>query len=394
MKITDITQVLKSALGTRRVRMKSNGFEIHDGEHRTWDVASGKWVARYEIGFEDLRFLSQTVTYGELRPSGLPNVILPEEWIFDNWTDEEDNNPLTVSFSFTEIVSTQVSTTLTEGRNTAMQAGVSFELPLKGRLTASFAETINTSFRAQTTTTQTRTNTRTENWTFKYPIPPMHAVVVKLTKELGNYEINFSGRLTVDGAVYVLIHDMTKGLPTKKWGDGGWGLLSEYLSEQERTFEVNGSITEIVGSRTRRSVRKIRLEGSPPTMDKAMLRLHGLDKLHSRSSAISRADVKVSSNAEIRSVTLNAIDDDFDVLFEVTTLGCFHSSCGHFDATLVMEIDGAEQRVPYTFEGWSVADSGSDVFYIWRHGSRGGLVLDIVDIESPIIVCDDTVADI
>lgn len=145
---------------------------------------------------------------------------------------------------------------------------------------------------------------------------------------------------------------------------------------------INGVIGQTIGETTRRSTRFEDLKEEP-------IEPHKFSDLF---TIPSHRELPKVDTASIRLSSINTIEGGFfDVTFSVDTGLCSNSACAGFDATLVLEDNGQIYEELYSFDGWAVGDTGTSIFQIAKSGTRNGTLVDVVNIESPEIVCNDDI---
>ncbi len=88
--------------------------------------------------------------------------------------------------------------------------------------------------------------------------------------------------------------------------------------------------------------------------------------------------------ANISIESLESFDNgQFEIVFNIETVGCIQSHCAGFDATM----NGDNNSEIYSFAGWAEGDSDSESFTITRTGTLGYKLVSVSDIESPEILC-------
>lgn len=385
MTAIDVSEILKSKFIGKTLK-HSVGATIQDGQIDTLAPCAPSSSCQFlrEFGYGDLTFEQLQVSYGESVKSDTPTQIIPRRWILENHTDLPDKKSLTLTLSYTETVTAGVSNSITEGRSSTFNASASFDFKVYGKYSIGYSETITLSVQNSTSKSETRTSVKTENYDFGYEVPPRSAAIVDLTKELATYRTPFKAKFVVDGYFFIISTNLTKPHVSRQGIDKGWGKISNYLSESERTIEIEGHLAEIVGETTRRSIRFEPLKSDSKNL--ALL----VDLLPISSALKPLSGFGKQSSAQITAMDISGFQSGyFEIRFDVDTHGCQNSSCAGFDATLEFQKDGELFQELYSFEGWSVADTGSATFSITRTGSRAGVLVDVLNISSPFISCDD-----
>jgi Clostridium epsilon toxin ETX/Bacillus mosquitocidal toxin MTX2 len=377
----DVGEVLKSKFLGKKLLHKPTGTTWPaDGWNRTSTVASGTWSDRIDFRYEDLEFDNLKINYDSPKQSNLPLSFIKRRWILENYTDVPDKKAVTLTLSFTESVTAGLTKTITSGINSTFKVDASYQFSVKARVSAGYTEAITLSTTTGTSKQETRSSTKTESYDFGYEIPPKRAAIVDLVKEIIPYEMKFEAKMIVDGyfGLIVQMHNLSDGYKRTENQplDKNWGMISDYLTEEERTITIVGIVEELVGETTRRTTKFVDLENDINLEFPMRLEL-----------IVKPAE---AANANIRLISLNSTIDFFEAIFEVDTGVCTISACSGFDATLVFELeDGQRTNSSHSFAGWSQGETNSQIFSITRNGVPAGVVVDIIDIETPVFECYD-----
>lgn len=386
MEILNLTDFLKE---------KFNGIKVYgDGingasEGMTTSILGKLFICR--LVFRNIETKVIDITYGEMMPSSIPNDIIKRVWTLANCTDLPEKKKVALTLNYSETVSATKSTTITEGKSTTIKADGGFIIGV-AKASVGLSETITLNLQKSSTNTVSKTNSKSETFEIGDEVPANTAMVVSLIKNLKKNEIPFIGKLLIDGDVGVSVFFAeNENIPATQGENFAYcGKISKYLSDVDRIIEAKGSITDIISEATKKITKHYSTIDRPELCNENLIDVEKLPINGFLNPSIQILSEKISANniANIQVININSFENgQYDIDFNVETIGCEHSACSGFDVTFVLENNGETFYETQNIAGWADGDSNSENFLISRSGSTNGILTDVINIQSPEFDC-------
>lgn len=187
-------------------------------------------ISRDRLMIRNLRMISNNIYFSDVKRSPLPEQVEVRKSTFVNCTNSAKTEEVVISIEVREVSSVNITKSIT----TSSKTGFDIALPLEklSKFTGSFEKTTNITDLKSQTNENKRSETRKESITK----PAMTKYIIELRADYRKDALLFSGNIIADGEIYTA-------------GDGGkelsFGLASQSLTPQERTFDISGEIWNV-----------------------------------------------------------------------------------------------------------------------------------------------------